>query len=36
MRAGGSAVERMAYGMERIDAQAMPTPTIESSSTYRS
>ncbi len=33
-RASGSAPERIAYGMERIDAQAMPTPTMVSRSRY--
>ena len=28
MRAGGTAVERIEYGIERIDAQAMPTPIM--------
>ena len=28
MRAGGTAVDRIAYGIDRIDAQAMPTPII--------
>ena len=28
MRSVGSAVERIAYGIERIDAHAMPTPTM--------
>src|SRR3989442_6956586 len=36
IRWGGTAVERMAYGMERMDAHAMPTPTMLSSSRYLS
>ena len=28
MRCAGSAVERIAYGIERIDAHATPTPTM--------
>ena len=28
IRSGGIAVERIAYGIERIDAHAIPTPTI--------
>ena len=36
IRCGGRAVERIAYGIDRIDAHAMPTPTMLSRSTWRS
>src|SRR5215212_1327494 len=34
MRAAGKAPERMAYGIDKIEAHAIPTPTIESTSNH--
>src|SRR5258707_3681948 len=36
MRAAGIAPDKMAYGIERMEAHAMPTPTIVTSSTHLS